>query len=417
VQLHWGTSQTCSLAPRARALEAAVQQAAVSWPQRWFDSNRISGLGLLRRNDPVAALGPAFAVVTRREDVLAVLDDADTFGTPYGPRLPGPFVLGLSGAEHRRQRQQIRAALRDQDLGPLTDQAGALAAERVASAAPAGRLDVGTELVHPVLNDIVAEYLGVTGPDATTLLRWSRDLFDDIFLNAADLPVVRRRAEVAAQQMTARVGLEVAGGTGRDERVVRRLLADRPTLAVVDHAEISTELIGLTIGWLWHGSKAAVIAVDELLERPEALAHAQSAARSGDLAQLRRLLWEVLRFRPVQIGLLRVCRQDTVVAAGTARARKLRAGTSVLVGTHSAMWDETAVPDPGRFDPSRAAEQYLVFGHGPHRCMGEDIMGVQLPALLAPLLAVRGLRRAPGRSGRLRWAGPHPDGFSVAFTA
>jgi cytochrome P450 len=79
------------------------------------------------------------------------------------------------------------------------------------------------------------------------------------------------------------------------------------------------------------------------------------------------------------------------------------------------MWDETVVPDPPDFDATRAEGQYRVFGAGPHRCPGEHVMGVQLPALLAPLLRSDGLRRAPGPAGRIRWAGPVPVRLEVEF--
>jgi cytochrome P450 len=89
------------------------------------------------------------------------------------------------------------------------------------------------------------------------------------------------------------------------------------------------------------------------------------------------------------------------------------AGTTVIVGTHSAMWDEDAVPQPNRFDPRRAGSTYLIFGSGVHRCAGEHIMSAQLPSMLAPLLALSGLRRQAGSAGRLHWTGPRPDGLVV----
>jgi hypothetical protein len=73
----WG-----GMASRTRGLADAAQQAAVTWSQRWFDSNTVSGMGFLRRHRPVLAIPVVPVVVTRREDVLAVLEDSDTFVTP-----------------------------------------------------------------------------------------------------------------------------------------------------------------------------------------------------------------------------------------------------------------------------------------------------------------------------------------------
>jgi cytochrome P450 len=103
------------------------------------------------------------------------------------------------------------------------------------------------------------------------------------------------------------------------------------------------------------------------------------------------------------------------LAPGTPWARRVTRGTRLLAGTHSAMWDETSVPDPEDFDATRADDQYRIFGHGPHRCPGKDVMGAQLPTLLAPLLRSDGLRRAAGPAGRLHWDGVVPVRLDVQF--
>ena len=399
----------------------SVRERAAVLVQRQLDRNAFAGLGPLRRHLPVLSV-PPYAVVTRREDVDAVLADSETFAPPYAPRLTGPFVLGLAGADHERHTRELRCVLRADDLPQLGQSAGQLA--QAAVDGRTGSLDVGADLVQPVLSALVERYLGVGAPDRATQLRWTRDLFQDIFLNQGGLPSVRRRAERSGAELCRYVDDLVASRPHgpaalavADGDVLSRLLArqvEAPGTAL-DDREIRDNLVGLAIGWLWHGAKAAITAVDELLDTPEAGSAAQAAADADDLPQLQRVLWEVLRFRPVQAGVFRTCTRDTTLAAGTPRARPVGVGTTVLVGMHSGMWDETVVPDPARFDPTRADAQYLVFGAGPHRCLGEAIVKAQLPALLAPLLR-RSPRRAQGRAGRLRWSGPSPDGFRVVLS-
>ncbi len=399
-----------------RRLLDAGERASVTWPQQWLDSNALSGLGLLRRHWPLARLGPV-TVVTRRQDVLEVLSDADRFGTPYGAHLPGPFVLGLTGTQYARHRAALLRAIRPEDLDGVRELVAGSARRRVEARRGGRCLDAGTDLVHPVHTDLLTSYLGVTDPGGDRMQDWGRALFQDIFLNPRDQGAVHDRAVRAAQEMRGWVDGLIAGRHAAAERpddVLGRLLADRDTHddALTD-AEVRDNLMGLAIGWLWHGAKAGLLAVDQLLGDPEALVQARAAARSGDEPRLRKVLWEVLRFRPVQVGVLRTCSRDTTVASGTPRETRLSARTPLLVGTHSAMWDETAVPDPGLFDATRADQQYLLFGHGMHQCLGEQIMRVQLPAMLAPLLEDEGLRRAGGASGRLRWSDGSPDGLRV----
>ncbi|MGY1690665.1 cytochrome P450 [Geodermatophilus sp. SYSU D01105] len=383
-----------------------------------LSTNRVARLGPVRRHWPLSRVGRSLVVVTRRADVDEVLDRTEAFAWPYAHHLPGAFLLGSEPAEHRRQRAEIDAVLRCTDAGRLRRRTAAAAEARVEHARRTGRLEVVAELVQPVFDDVLDEYVGIPGPDRETRLQWGRDLFEHIFLNRGEIPSVAQRAEVAWRRWEAHLTSlveEVRRTPGGPDTLLRRLVERQESApgTALDDAEIRGNVIGMAIGWLWHGARAALLGMDELLDRPPALELARRAARGDDLGELRRLLWEVYRFRPVQPRLPRRCTATTTLAAGTPRARPLTPGTVVLVGTHSAMWDETAVPDPEDFDATRAAAQYQVFGGGPHRCPGEHTMGIQIPALLAPLLRSAELRRAPGPAGRTRWDGLFPGRLEV----
>jgi cytochrome P450 len=405
---------------RVWAVRGRLEQAAIAWPQRILDFNRVSAMSVLRRRCPVVRVGPGPVVVSRRADVLAVLADDETFPTAYVEGLAGGFVLGLAGEAYDRHRRALDAALLEKDLDALEARARELAEECVARGGRDG-LPVGRRLVRPVLTGMVNEYLGVTGPHPETLLEWTRAIFQDIFLNNYRMPVTRERGEDAARQFRESVAASVSRRLGEHHRrddVMSRLLTrlEDSEDDCLSEAEIVDNLVGLAIGWLWHGAKTAIIAVDELMERPDVLASATAAARAQDVVALRRILWEVLRFRPVQVGLPRTCARDTTLGEGTPYATEVPAGAFVLAGTHSAMWDDLEVPDPRRFDATRPDEQYLIFGHGRHRCLGEAIMRRQLPAMLMPLLAKKGLARVSGSRGRLSWVGPSPNDLWVQYS-
>jgi cytochrome P450 len=398
-----------------------VAEAVVVRGQRLLDAARVAPLGLLRRHCPVLPLGPN-VVLTGRADVLAVLDDPDAFALPYGPRLTGPFLLGLTGDEHEHDQRALTRATVEGPVARLAQRTAEQAEQRVAAGRRAGSLDVGSDLVHPVMADSVRTFLGAPTGDPALHLRQARDLFQSIFLNPSGLASVRRRGRSAGDALAAQVDHDVAerreqvgrGAPEEDDVLGRLLRAQQQEGPSLDDRRVRDALIGTAIGWLFHFAKAAVVAVDELLDRPDALAQARGAAHAEDPDALRRVLWEVLRFRPVQAGLLRTCARDAQVGADGS-TRTVDVGTSVFAATHSAMWDEDLVPDPDRFDPTRADGQYLIFGAGPHRCLGEPLVRVQLPALLGPLLRSDGLRRADGTSGALRWDGVAPDGLRVAL--
>jgi cytochrome P450 len=75
----------------------------------------------------------------------------------------------------------------------------------------------------------------------------------------------------------------------------------------------------------------------------------------------------------------------------------VRSGEKVVVSFTSANRDEAVFADPGRFDVRRQPNPHLVFGHGPHFCLGAHLARTQMRALFAEVLA---------RTSRLEAAGP-----------
>jgi cytochrome P450 len=130
---------------------------------------------------------------------------------------------------------------------------------------------------------------------------------------------------------------------------------------------------------------------------------------------VRQYAWEAVRFNPHTPLMARRCARDTVVAAGTPRERRVPAGASMLVGTLSAMFDPDGFPDPGRFRIDRDVRTYLHFGWGMHQCFGLGINLVVIPEIVGALLRLPGLRRAPGRAGRVSLDGPFPERLVLEF--
>ncbi len=370
---------------------------------------------LLRRVRPIVSLR-RYALVTRHADVREVLADHHAFTVArYAPTMEaitGPFILGLDETPlYRHDDAALRAAVRPGDLDRIGEAMLAAARERVARR---GELDVVGDLVDPCVNDVMSAYLGTPGPDTTTQVRWAKSLFRDIFLNVPTKASVHQRALADAANMRPHVdrliGQRKAALTAGDEvpdDLLTRLLRD----GTLHDIAIRHNLIGLITGWIPTVSKSFPLALDELLDRPAELAGAQEAARAGDRERVGAYVFEAMRFRPQASGLLRVCAADRVVAAGTRRATTIRAGATVLVATHAAMFDSAAVDGPERFRIDRPWKDYLHFGHGLHECWGLAINRAQLPALATALLERPQLRRV----GKLRTDGPYPTSLRVAL--
>ena len=380
--------------------------------------------GLLRRHAPLLKLGGR-VIVTRHDDVVNVLDrDEDfTIAPVNGPsieRINGPFILGMDrGPEYDRDHAALRAAARREDAERIRELARSAAARHVEAARPRHRMEVVQNLTRAVPAELVEVYFGFPGPDRATLQRWLRNLFQDTFANPINDPFVRQAALRSAAELKAWALPEItrrrAEGTAGADDVMGRLIAMGATHPFADDDWVRRNIAGLIVGAVDTISRFSVLAVDELLRRPAELAGAHAAARAGNLDVVRQYAWEAVRFNPHTPLMARRCARGAVLAAGTKRERTVPAGASMLIGTLSAMFDGEAFPEPGRFRIDREIRSYLYFGWGMHQCFGLGINLVVIPEIVAALLRLEGLRRAPGRDGRVALDGPFPERLVLEF--
>jgi cytochrome P450 len=82
--------------------------------------------------------------------------------------------------------------------------------------------------------------------------------------------------------------------------------------------------------------------------------------------------------------------------------QRIRAGDKVVVSFISANRDEAVFAAPGRFDIRRHPNPHLVFGHGPHFCLGAHLARTQMRALFEEVLARTSSLRAAGPPSYLR---------------
>ena len=167
--------------------------------------------------------------------------------------------------------------------------------------------------------------------------------------------------------------LQAVGFDGVDDEVVRRTLA------------------GLVIGMVETTSQAAIQALLVLFSMPDALAKAAAAAKADDDDALAGLVFEALRFRPINPMVVRVVKEDYHLGADEPHATLIPKGSTVFALTWSAMFDPRVLERPEEFRPGRPDYHYLHFATGLHACYGRYISQIQIPQILKPLLKLPGL--------------------------
>ncbi|WP_253949032.1 cytochrome P450 [Mangrovicoccus sp. HB161399] len=365
------------------------------------------------------------AVVTRRADVLDVLNRNEEFEVVYGTRmrkLTGGenFFLGMQpGWDYTRDTSAMRlAAQRTDVLGIVAPRARELSTRIVAESG--GRIDLPVDLGMMIPWDMTEHYFGVGG-QRELMESWTTTLFWYLFEDLTADPALDSRAMKDAAELRDYLDRAIAARKASGEPwghvILDRCLAlqSAGTPGMSDLG-IRNNLLGLLIGAIPTISKACCLAMDELLNRPEALASAHQAAVRGDHAAVAQHIWEALRFNPHNPVIYRRATRDAWVAKGTARQCLVKRGQIVFAATLSAMFDRHEIADPNAFRTDRPWEDYIIWGYGMHECFGAAINAAVIPEILTPLLAQKNLRRAPGSDGQVDGGGtPHPQHFHLEF--
>ena len=366
------------------------------------------------------------AVVTRFEDVHEVLNRDGDFAVVYEPKMRKitageNFFLGMQETpRYTRDVSNMRLAMRREDIPIIvTPLVAARACELVAAAD--GRIDLPQDLTLRVPATIAADYFGTPGPSEPDMIAWTTAMFWYLFIDLkGDARITAAALDAATKcrdYLDAAVRDRKRQPAGADDTILSRCLTLQGAgLPGMDDLDIRNNLIGLLIGLIPTQSQAAVQALDQLLDCPDALAGAQAAAQADNDALLGKYVFEALRFNPVNPMIYRRAAATTVIARSTLRARTIPEGTMVLAANLSAMFDPLQVKDPNAFRTDRPAEDYILWGYGLHTCFGHHINQVVIPAMLKPLLKRKGLRRRPGPAGRIDTAGtPFPAHMMLEF--
>ncbi|HUI20147.1 MAG TPA: cytochrome P450 [Methylocella sp.] len=354
------------------------------------------------------------ALVTRHDDVIEVLDRNADFEVVYEPKMRAitggeNFFLGMQDtALYVRDVSNMRLAVRRDDVTSIVEPLARTQAERLV-AEKAGRIDMPPDLSLPVPAAIVTDYLGVTGASDGDLMEWATLMFRYLFADLQGDPGLEHAALQAASACRSVIDAAIAGrkasGEAKDDVLGRCLVMQAAGLPGMDDLGIRNNLIGLVIGAIPTLSRAAVQALDQLLDRPTAFASAEQAARDGNDELFAAHVFEALRFNPINPVIFRRAACETKIAAGSFRALKIPKDTMVIASNLSAMFDPLKIEAPESFRTDRPWGDYILWGYGLHGCFGAYINRAVLPAILKPLVTKPGLRRATGEAGQIDTGG------------
>ncbi|HEU5475190.1 MAG TPA: cytochrome P450 [Actinophytocola sp.] len=317
-------------------------------------------LARLRAGGPVSWVPALNAwLVTRYDLAVRVMRDPATF-TVDDPRFStarvvGPSMLSLDGPEHARHREPFgapfrRPAVRARFTGFIESEVDRL----VGAIRPAGTAELRAEVAGPLAVAVLAEALGLSDVDVSTVRSWYAALV------------------VAVSEVTAGHAIPAPAHAAVDalrRAVQRTLAASGPSLLAeaadrLRPAEIVSNAAVLLFGGIDTTEGMITNAVLHLLTHPEA-----RAAVTADPALLPNAVEESLRLEPAAAVVDRYATRDIAMAGA-----RIRRGDLVTVSLAAANRDPAVFPDPDRFDLHRPnARAHLAFAKGPHFCPGAQL--------------------------------------------
>lgn len=402
----------------------------------------------MRRNHPIFVSAPAagwtikgdksippIVLVTRHADVKNVLDHntvftVRTYKEIMDATVGSAYMLGRDGDEVNDEKPHVRPNVDNpQDAARVRAIIASLSKRAIAAGAENGEIDVVKHVTRAVPIGLNEEYFGFNGPSPEHLLRWSRATQHAFFHNPFRDAKVAARSVQAGKEMRHHIrhtlipgrSRELANGRPANDIVSQILkLSETHSRFGVSDERIVANVIGLLVGSVETTSAAIAQSLQFILKNPRIREEAVRAAERGDDRLLSAIVWEALRYDPVNPWLARYAEQDFVLGEGTPYRTEIKKGSLILAATESAMWDETVFPSPNTFRTDRDPASYMHLGYGYHRCLGDDVSLIMVPETIKHLLLLKNLRIKSGRKGLGvidQDDGPFPESFVLQYDA
>jgi len=401
--------------------------------RRWMDTEPLPFFKELREKRPIL-ITPKFTLITRFDDCREILNMPKVFTVePYVSKMGDYLMMHDDDALHTREKSLMQCMLNRDDLPAVREMVAKVGKEILDNAN--GNIEIVNTYCRMVPATLVREYFGLTGAKRSDLIEWSYWNQYDTFHNQPFdlLPpeksqsiidrhnetskklgkfivelIARRTLQVKAEEITLSTLVRLD-----DDIVTRMLRTDYPKQLNFDIKRLGINAGGLLIGAVETTSQAVAQVIQYLMQRPEWLAKAKTAAQQENTKEFDGMVWEALRFVPITPYLFRTTASDYTAAKGTGHETVLRAGTYVLPVTLSASFDERAFESPDEFIPQRNYYNYCHFGFGSHECLGRYVGGVMIPEMVRQVF----LRQNIAAKAPIDYkSGPFPEQYNLSWT-
>ncbi len=289
------------------------------------------------------------------------------------------IITHTEGEDHTRLRRLVNPALARSAMLAHVPYFEALSAELIEGFAAKGEVEFIHEFAHPYAARVLCHVIGLPEENWRELADWSADLmlaFGPAILT--DMP----RIEAAITGIYSRVD-EVIAGEHTTETTIGQLV-DAHEQGGLSLDELRALVAALIFGGMDTTKMQLGLSLDLFANHPD-----QWAKLAADPELASAAVEESLRHSPTVTWITRLATEDFEY-----RGMQFAAGTTIHLLTYPASTDPLVLDDPS-FNIETKRRPHVVFGGGPHTCLGHFLarldMGVALPALAR---AMPGMRHA-----------------------
>ncbi|HEY1974653.1 MAG TPA: cytochrome P450 [Pseudonocardia sp.] len=349
--------------------------------------------GRLRETAPVCRVtlwdGSWAWLLTRYEDVRAVLYDKTSSADTLNPNLPHPspaakaakqgqrFFSRMDPPEHDIHRRMLAAAFAIKAIERMRPRVTELIGRLLDDMRDrGGPVDIVTALGEPIPGAMICDLLGLPESDAAFFL--------DRLSASLDYSATPEQIQVAAGELQDYF-LELVESRAREPRddLTSRLVTVQMAEGLLGREELARMLWLLLIGGFDTTINVISLGTQLLIEYPDQADDLRTHPEIADNAAE-----ELLRYITVTHNVaVRAATRDLELSG-----QPIRVGDGLIAPLAAANWDPSVFPEPRRLDLRRAnAHAQLGFGFGIHQCLGQALARLELRVLFPELV-----RRFPG---------------------
>lgn len=324
---------------------------------------------------------PGFWVLSRHRDLVDVYRDTENFSSATGNVLDtlltggdsasGKMLAISDGPRHRELRRVLLKSFVPRALRSVEEHMRAATDQLVAEAVRRGTCDFAADVAAHIPLATICDMLGVPGAQRAEVLRMAKSAL------ASEVPGQdAMRSWLAKNEILmyfAKLAKRRAGDPGAD--VVSMLTTCEVNGRKLSEDEIILNCYGLVLGGEETTRLSMIGAVAAFLAHPGQWRRLRAGEVDFGTATDEILRWTTATRHVGRLATADVRLHDT----------RIRAGDIVTLWHASANFDEREFSDPMSFDLSRKPNNHLVFGHGPHFCIGAYLGRAEISALLSAL--------------------------------